>query len=87
MDMPSPLPPYMFVVVVSSWEKASKIFGIYSSSMPIPVSFMVKRIAHIPSNLLSCSTVRLTTPGASVNFTEFPRILISTCLSFMSSPQ
>ena len=43
MARPRPVLPYLFVRPLSSCEKASKILGMYSGSMPMPVSRTLKR--------------------------------------------
>ena len=84
--IPRPVLPYLFALFSSSWLNASNIFGRYALSMPMPVSFMMKRSVDLPSNCAVRSTMKLTVPGAGVNFTALPRMLMMTCLSFMSSP-
>ena len=84
--IPSPVLPHLFALFASSWENASKIFGINSLSMPTPVSRMTKRRGAFPSNCASGSTIKETVPPSGVNFTALPRMLMRTCLSFMLSP-
>ena len=86
IDMPNPVLPYLFVDEESSWLNASKIFGRYSLLMPMPVSLMIKRNVEFPSNRATFCTMKRTFPPAGVNFTALPRILISTCRNFISSP-
>ncbi len=54
--------------------------------MPIPVSLMMNEMVRWFSKEAVCSTVRVTEPGTDVNFTALPKMLISTCLSFILSP-
>ena len=50
------------------------------------VSEIVNRRVELSSNRAVSSIRTETVPPGCVNFTEFPRILIRTCFSFMSSP-
>ena len=84
--MPSPVLPYLLLRLESSCVKESNIFGRKLLSMPIPVSLITKRMDDWPSYTFVHSTVIFTEPGASVNFMAFDSMLMSTCLSFMSSP-
>ena len=47
MVRPSPVPPYLRVVEVSSCSNARKIFACLSSGMPMPVSVTVEREADL----------------------------------------
>ena len=71
---------------MSSWENASNIFGMNALSMPMPVSDMVKRMAARSDARAVGSTVKVIVPGASVNFTALPSMLMTTCLSLRRSP-
>ena len=84
--IPRPVLPYLFLVLLSSWEKASKIFGMNSLSMPTPVSLMRKRRVDCSSKTAMRSMLMVTLPPGSVNLMALERILMSTSLSFMSSP-
>lgn len=101
MDRPSPVPPYLRLVVPSACLKASKITRILLDAMPIPVSVTEKAIRS-PSASRSepassnCSRMASGTPAlaglitsstapVSVNFTALERRLRSTCSNRCSS--
>ena len=54
--------------------------------MPMPVSFTMNRSVALSSKTVMGSTMKVTFPPSGVNFTALPRMLMRTCLSFMSSP-
>ena len=84
--MPSPVEPNLFLRLESSWVKESNTFGIKDSSMPIPVSFTSNFRVLWSSNWATLEMVRVMLPGASVNLMALLKMLMNTCLSFMSSP-
>ena len=86
MASPKPDPPYLEVVVSSSWLNGSKIFGRYSLFMPMPVSFTVNRKLDCPSYCAVHSISNEISPPVSVNLTALLRIFIKICSSLVSSP-
>ena len=79
IDSPSPVPPYLRLVVPSACWNASKIISSLPAGMPMPVS----RTANAMNPALSAPD-RLTcrvTPPVSVNFTALANRLRNTCWS------
>ncbi len=101
MDRPSPVPPYLRLVVPSACLNASKITSILLAAIPIPVSVTEKAIRSASASRSepassSCSRIAVgTSPPAgritsstaplSVNFTAFDSRLRSTWSSRCSS--
>ena len=86
MAIPSPVLPYLLLRPLSSWAKASKIFGMKAWSIPMPVSLTKNLRLEWSPYEAAISTVNKTLPGASVNFMAFERTFKSACLIFSSSP-
>jgi len=80
IERPSPVPPYLRAVLISSWAKSSKMMLILSSSIPIPVSANSITANISPGCFAIPATEILTVPPA-VNFTELLTRLIITCFS------
>ncbi len=91
MDRPSPVPPYLRLVVPSACWNAPKIVSSCCSGMPMPVSLTRKATTAPPrwtSAGISESTagsMRSCTLPRSVNFTALDSRLRSTCRSRESS--
>ncbi|GBU27702.1 hypothetical protein R84B8_01241 [Treponema sp. R8-4-B8] len=83
---PSPVPPYLRVVLDSACANDLKSFACCSGLMPIPVSLTetcrVQRSLPIPAR----RTVRDMEPFSGVNFIAFPSKLVITCAILCSSP-
>ena len=75
IDSPSPVPPYLRLVVPSACWNASKIISSFPAGMPMPVSRTAK--ATSPSTRPTCRV----TPPVAVNFTALASRLRSTCWS------
>ena len=68
---PSPVPPYVRVVLPSAWANASKIVYCFSEGIPIPLSSTVKR--NSTSRFVSASDCTETkTSPRCVNLTALP---------------
>ena len=74
MARPRPSPPWLRVVELSAWRKASKTWGSRSGAIPMPVS--VTRSRAPP---LARSTPTSTRPPVSVNFTALLTRFQTTC--------
>lgn len=91
MDRPSPVPPYLRLVVPSACWKAPKIDSRFCSGMPIPVSLTRKATTGPPrttppgTSSSGAGSTASSTPPRSVNFTAFDSRLRSTCRSRESS--
>ncbi len=101
MDSPSPVPPYLRLVVPSACLNASKITRILPAAIPMPVSLTENAIrsasgsvsepASSSCSLMACGTSsragRMTssTDPESVNFTALDSRFRSTCNSRCSS--
>ena len=71
MVVPRPVPPYCRVVELSAWVKLEKTWSIFSSGIPIPVSFMKNRIRAC-SPLLFSGLASMRISPSWVNLTAFP---------------
>jgi hypothetical protein len=85
MVRPSPVPPYLRVVELSAWLKASNSLAICSCVRPIPVSLTENISFTWPSSCLSTS-VEITISPESVNLTALLAKLIRTCPNRKGSP-
>ena len=92
MDRPSPVPPYLRLVVPSACWKAPKIVSSCCSAMPMPVSMTRKATTGPPparrrraARRSAAGSMRSSTLPCSVNFTALDSRLRSTCRSRASS--
>ena len=72
IDRPSPVPPYLRVVEVSSCSKARKIFSCLSGGMPMPVSLTANRTPTSSGAGSPATSTRTTTSPSSVNLMALP---------------
>lgn len=77
MDRPSPVPPYLRLVVPSACWNAPKIVSSCCCGMPIPVSLTRNATTGPPrytpdgTSRSAAGSIRSSTPPCSVNFTAF----------------
>ena len=86
MASPSPVPPYFREVSSLACSKERKIRCLFSLLTPIPSSLTEKVVFTIPSPAGFCTAFSLICPPRGVNFTAFPRRLISTWFRCRLSP-
>ena len=82
---PRPVPPYLRVVELSAWVKASKMLACLSAAMPMPSSDTSKP-STTPWAELSCTRTLRDTSPRGVNLIALPIRLVSTWRSRPGSP-
>ncbi|PMQ08393.1 hypothetical protein JaAD80_27185 [Janthinobacterium sp. AD80] len=85
MARPSPVPPYLRLVLLSPWEKASKMCSCSTAPMPMPVSRTENSSVTLAASSLALRMDSTTSPSL-VNLTALPTRLIRICSRRSASP-